>query len=486
MESTDSIDNKYRILEKLELESGGSSKIFVVNDLAKDENDPEKYIAKVLKKPDYSNYFDNEIHFLNILKNENNQYIGNIIDYGLGDIIRANHQTVKTKYIILEYAQKGCLMNYIYYYGALGFGEKYGRLIFYKILKGIQSCHEQNICHRDIKPENILVDENYNIKICDFGFATNNSNNLDSYVGTENYKAPELIKENNYNGFKADIFSLGVTLLCIVAGTIGFKKACLIEKNYNLIYKERYEEHWKILGAKGEGISDEFKELYYKMVHYKPDERPSITEILESDWMKQLTELKKEELNQLESDLKKEFQNREELVRKNMKEKSKTYKSHSIIENIYNDNKSGGTEKGEPQFNSDLIPKFVHSGIGMNNYIKIKGKLNPSDFMSSLYYKILGEFKDCEIIKTMNKLILNIIIKEKIDLSKELEDKLIKIEEEEEEEEEDKYLNKIEIKVKLYKSYNGEYILRFKKKNGEFMNYYEKVEKIKSLVKDII
>lgn len=94
----------------------------------------------------------------------------------------------------------------------------------------------------------------------------------------------------------------------------------------------------------------------------------------------------------------------------------------------------------------------------------------------------------------MNKLILNIIIKEKIDLSKELEDKLIKIgynlkkdnEEEEDEEEDDKYLNKIEIKVKLYKSYNGEYILRFKKKNGEFMNYYEKVEKIKSLVKDII
>ncbi len=67
--------------------------------------------------------------------------------------------------------------------------------------------HNAHICHRDLKPENILLDENYNPKICDFGLSSINANNLNDYVCTQYYSAPEIIENHPYDGFKADIFS---------------------------------------------------------------------------------------------------------------------------------------------------------------------------------------------------------------------------------------------------------------------------------------
>jgi len=55
--------------------------------------------------------------------------------------------------------------------------------------------HSKSYCHRDIKLENCLLDDNYNLKICDFGFACKNikgSENMDRILGTDGYMAPEM------------------------------------------------------------------------------------------------------------------------------------------------------------------------------------------------------------------------------------------------------------------------------------------------------
>ena len=49
--------------------------------------------------------------------------------------------------------------------------EPLARALFSQLLNGLSYIHSQNIIHRDIKPENILFDENFNLKICDFGLS---------------------------------------------------------------------------------------------------------------------------------------------------------------------------------------------------------------------------------------------------------------------------------------------------------------------------
>ena len=89
--------------------------------------------------------------------------------------------------------------------------------IFKQILSGLLYLHSNFVFHRDIKPDNILIDNENNIKITDFGFtayflegdpilSTNNTR-----VGTKAYAAPEVQKHEPYN-YKCDIYSLGLTI----------------------------------------------------------------------------------------------------------------------------------------------------------------------------------------------------------------------------------------------------------------------------------
>ena len=82
--------------------------------------------------------------------------------------------------------------------------------------------HENFICHFDIKIENILLNNDYNPLIADFGLAAelkDSEGNIKSFKGKRGTKyamSPEMFdKEVNYSGIKADIFSLGVLLLAI-------------------------------------------------------------------------------------------------------------------------------------------------------------------------------------------------------------------------------------------------------------------------------
>ena len=276
MEYKEIINNKYLTINNKG--EGATSKVFEVKDIKTEK----VYAAKVFKKScDY--YFLKEIEILNTIKKVNNPYIINMIESNISE----NGQLPKEekKYIILEYASKGDLSDYISLANN-GLKEKYCKLIFYKILKGIQACHNAGICHRDLKLQNILLDENFNPKICDFGFATFNEKNLKDFLGTLNYSAPEIILGKPYDGFKADIFSLGVILLYLATCKKGFFKANKDDQHYRLIMTQHYKQYWKVVGEAINKISDELKKLYIKMVSYRPKKRPTIEEILNDEWMK--------------------------------------------------------------------------------------------------------------------------------------------------------------------------------------------------------
>ena len=483
------INGRYKIIEKKGM--GASANVYLCENL---ENH-KQYAVKVLKQVSPS--FQKEIQILEKISKLNCPYIVNFIEFGEGQVKIASKPNVNKQYLVLEYAEKGEIFDYIYC-SQEGLKEKYAKLIFKKILKGVDAIHKSGICHRDLKMQNILVDKFFNPKICDFGFAEkiegkDGSGKLNDFLGTANYAAPEIFLHRPYNGVKADIFSLGVVLLNLVTCKNGFVKAVRNDKYYRNIMTRKFAKYWNdVKGQLGE-LSEELKNLYIKMVSFNPDERPSIEEILNDPWMKEINDLNEEEYKKLEKEVFQDFKEKEIKVL----EKNENIEASSSSDISLGDNRGIEDEIGD-YFNLEINPKLcVRTGLGMNNYIKINGKINPSKFMNSLVSKINSEFEDKISLAPINKdnLKFEVIFEdndeeEEGDLTeedKQMEEELDKMGLENVEDFEDALEKKNSvIQVKLFESLKGGYIVRFVKKGGEIEDYHKNLDNLINIVKKLL
>lgn len=101
------------------------------------------------------------------------------------------------------------------------FNENSVRFFIAQIALAFGYLHEQKIMHRDLKPENVLLDEEGNACLADFGLArfVNSSDNdqSNSFCGTPEYIAPEIIERKGY-GMAVDWWTLGVLTYEISVG----------------------------------------------------------------------------------------------------------------------------------------------------------------------------------------------------------------------------------------------------------------------------
>ena len=102
--------------------------------------------------------------------------------------------------------------------------EDKARRFFQQIMSGVEYCHRHNVVHRDLKPENLLLDQNLNVKIADFGLSNMMTDGefLRTSCGSPNYAAPEVISGKLYAGPEVDIWSCGVILYALLCGTLPF------------------------------------------------------------------------------------------------------------------------------------------------------------------------------------------------------------------------------------------------------------------------
>jgi 5'-AMP-activated protein kinase catalytic alpha subunit len=158
-------------------------------------------------------------------------------------------------------------------------GELYDRIVKYERISETEACHifYQLICaieyldtigvaHRDIKPENILLDENNDIKLIDFGLGTlyKADDLLKTACGSPCYAAPEMVARKKYNGTMVDIWSSGVTLFAMLCGYLPFDDDDL-GTLYAKILKGEYEISVK--------LSAEAEDLLSKLLVKDPKDR---------------------------------------------------------------------------------------------------------------------------------------------------------------------------------------------------------------------
>ncbi|UCF65288.1 MAG: serine/threonine protein kinase [bacterium] len=191
--------------------------------LANQDNLDRRVLLKVLNaqwrnETDLVERFRREAKISARLKHPN---IVTIFDFGISN---------QAFYIAMEYVEGQMLSNFIRQHHPLPFS-----LVIYilrEILQGLAYAHRKEVLHRDIKPDNILVGNDGNLKISDFGLATiaefPRLTNQDDVVGTPAYMSPEQARGLKLD-HRSDLFSLGVTLYDVITG-----KSPFLDKNLAL------------------------------------------------------------------------------------------------------------------------------------------------------------------------------------------------------------------------------------------------------------
>ena len=148
----------------------------------------------------------------------------------------------KNYYIIMEYCEGGELFNYIVKKQRLK--EKEASIFYYQLINGLEYIHSKGIAHRDLKPENLLLAENKQIKIIDFGLSNfyDGKTNLTTPCGSPCYASPEMISGENYDGFGIDIWATGIILFAMLCGYLPFEDDKEDDGNDNN-YKENYDSN---------------------------------------------------------------------------------------------------------------------------------------------------------------------------------------------------------------------------------------------------
>ncbi len=162
----------------------------------------------------------------------------------------------------------------------------------FQLIKALQYLHNLKIIHRDLKLANLFLTEDMKLKLGDFGLATIiefDGERKRSLCGTPNYLAPEILDGKKGYSFEVDIWSIGVIVYTLLIGKLPFE-AKKVTKTSELYKRIRLKNYSFPQNAK---ISSPAKELIENILVLEPHKRPSLEDILKSDFMNMGTSIPK-------------------------------------------------------------------------------------------------------------------------------------------------------------------------------------------------
>jgi len=146
-------------------------------------------------------------------------------------------------------------------------------LIAIGVLDALEYIHAHGVVHRDLKPENIMVDDEDNIKLIDFGIASDTAArrltyaNFTATLGTPNYIAPEQVKGKRGDA-RTDIYSMGVILYEMLTGKLPFSGPTPMAA-----MNDRLLNHPEPPRVANPAVSPELQEVLYRALERDPKNR---------------------------------------------------------------------------------------------------------------------------------------------------------------------------------------------------------------------
>ncbi|XP_026463703.1 testis-specific serine/threonine-protein kinase 1-like [Ctenocephalides felis] len=188
-------------------------------------------------------------------------------------------------YIFMRFAENGDLLEFVLKNGSVA--ENQARVWLRQVALAIQYLHEMEIAHRDLKCENILLTNNFNVKVADFGFAryvmdfrTKRLLLSETYCGSLSYAAPEILKGTPYNPKIADLWSLGVVLYIMLNKAMPFD-----DTNIKRLHEQQINRRWKFRARVVDALSEQVKKCVINMMEPEPSKRWRIDQVVQSDWI---------------------------------------------------------------------------------------------------------------------------------------------------------------------------------------------------------
>nr|XP_020479874.1 maternal embryonic leucine zipper kinase [Monopterus albus]XP_020479875.1 maternal embryonic leucine zipper kinase [Monopterus albus]XP_020479876.1 maternal embryonic leucine zipper kinase [Monopterus albus] len=229
----------------------------------------EKVAIKVMNKKDLGDDLPRVKVEIEAMKNLSHQHVCRL------------YQVIETSthiFMVLEYCPGGELFDYIIAKDRLS--EEETRVFFRQIVSAMAYVHSQGYAHRDLKPENLLIDEDHNLKLIDFGLCAKPKGGLGyelmTCCGSPAYAAPELIQGKAYIGSEADVWSMGVLLYALLCGYLPFDDDNCMAL-FRKIARGTYDNpHWLSPGS---------ILLLNQMMQVDPKRRLTVRQLLDHPWV---------------------------------------------------------------------------------------------------------------------------------------------------------------------------------------------------------
>lgn len=205
------LGSRYQIIRPLG--EGGMANVYLARDLVLDREVSVKLLRLDLRDdPQTKRRFQREATAATRL---NDPHIVGIYDVG---------EDHGMQFMVMQYVKGTDLKQYISKHFPIPLAQVVD--IMEQVLSAVEAAHEHGIIHRDLKPQNILIDENKNVKITDFGIATASSENTltqtNTVMGSVHYLSPEQAR-GSVATKQSDIYSLGIILFELLTGKVPFE-----------------------------------------------------------------------------------------------------------------------------------------------------------------------------------------------------------------------------------------------------------------------